>query len=138
MNSTLLTERDYLARVDLSRFLSVLPEPTDLTATSLPGSDAPNAPSAGTGRRPTTSTHDLQRDAPVAGRARPRAAHRRREGSLRVPPEHVTADGYRLGQWIRGRRKQYTPECPGRRSACGRVEVSPGLSVTRRVLSSAR
>ncbi|GAA3289608.1 hypothetical protein GCM10020218_058650 [Dactylosporangium vinaceum] len=35
-------------------------------------------------------------------------AYRAREGHLRVPPDHVTADGYPLGSWIRMQRKQYT------------------------------
>lgn len=34
-------------------------------------------------------------------------AYRQREGHLRVPPDHVTDDGYPLGQWIRGHRKTH-------------------------------
>ncbi|GIJ08409.1 Helicase associated domain protein [Micromonospora andamanensis] len=35
------------------------------------------------------------------------AAYRAHHGHLRVPLEHVTEDGYPLGRWIRGQRKQY-------------------------------
>jgi hypothetical protein len=35
------------------------------------------------------------------------AAYRTRHGHLRVPPEHVTDDGYPLGGWIRSQRKNH-------------------------------
>ncbi|MFG2043935.1 Helicase associated domain protein [Dactylosporangium sp. NPDC048998] len=45
-------------------------------------------------------------------------AHRHREGHLRVPPDHVTADGYPLGSWIRRQRKLYTAgRLPAERAA---------------------
>jgi len=36
------------------------------------------------------------------------ARYRDREGHLRVSPEHITDDGYRLGQWARSQRKRHT------------------------------
>ncbi|MEV0133649.1 Helicase associated domain protein [Dactylosporangium sp. NPDC050688] len=47
------------------------------------------------------------------------AAFREREGHLRVAPEHVTADGYPLGPWVRYQRKQHNAGRlgPGRAAA---------------------
>ncbi|WP_327007580.1 helicase associated domain-containing protein [Dactylosporangium sp. NBC_01737] len=68
-------------------------------------------------------------------------AHRRREGHLRVPPDHVTTDGYPLGQWIRGQRKQYTGgRLPAARAAALEalgIEWSPYEAMWQRGITAA-